>query len=102
MLAVVPSSIWVVQMRKGKTSTITLTAGDAMKNTSIESILRSKIDYKDFQAIKTSSNYKEKLRSNLFAMIRQLGTPTFFITFSCAERLWSPLKRALEALNPEK
>ena len=35
-------------------------------------------------------------------MIRQLGPPTFFVTFSAGERLWIPLLTALEKLNIDK
>ncbi|MCO5610594.1 hypothetical protein L7F22_064833 [Adiantum nelumboides] len=34
-------------------------------------------------------------------MIHQLGPPTFFVTLSCAEKRWQPLKQCLAALNPD-
>lgn len=101
MLVKVLSSIWV-RLRKGKIGSTLLTASNVCTDTNIENLLHSKIGYKDFQSVRTSPDYKEKLKSNLFAMIRQLGTPTFFVTFSSAERLWPPLITALEKLNPQK
>ena len=39
------------------------------------------------------------MKKDPFAMIRQVGTPTFFVTFTSAEHLWSPLCIALEQLT---
>jgi hypothetical protein len=40
--------------------------------------------------------------TNLFVMIRQIGLPTFFVTFTSAERLWDPLKKNPTHLACEK
>jgi hypothetical protein len=32
-------------------------------------------------------------------MIRQLGPPTFFVTFTFVERLWDPLIKVLHTLH---
>ena len=101
MLLKVLSSIWV-RLRKGKAGILSLTAGVVSQDTNIERLLQSKIGFKDFEALRTSPDYKDKLKSNSFAMIRQLGPPTFFVTFSAAERLWIPLLTALEELNIDK
>ena len=86
MIAKVLSSIWV-RLQKGKLRGADLIASLVSKDTNIEQVLHSRIGYKDFKALHTSPDYKNKLEKNLFAMIRQLGTPTFFVTFSSAERL---------------
>jgi hypothetical protein len=35
-------------------------------------------------------------------MIRQIGSPTFFVIFTSAERLWDPLIKALPTLHVKK
>jgi hypothetical protein len=35
-------------------------------------------------------------------MIQQLGPPTFFATFTFAERLWDPLIKTLHTLHASK
>ena len=45
----------------------------------------------DLSKLLTSPNYLSQLRKNIFAMIRQLGPPTFFVTFTSAESKWPPL-----------
>lgn len=74
----------------------------ACRDTTIEQILSSKKGYRDFENLRTSPDFKEKLKKNLFVMIRRLGTPTFFVTFSTAERLWTDLIACLQALNPSQ
>ncbi len=39
---------------------------------------------------------------NLFVMIQQLGPPTFFVTFTSAERLWDPFIKVLHTLHASK
>jgi hypothetical protein len=35
-------------------------------------------------------------------MIQQLGPPTFFVTFTSAERLWDPFIKVLHTLHASK
>jgi hypothetical protein len=35
----------------------------------------------------------------LLAMVRQLGLPTIFVTFTFVERLWDPLIKILDTLH---
>ena len=65
----------------------------------LKKIFRTLIAYHSLKAIRTSPNYYENMKKNLFAMIRQLGPTTFFVTFTSAEHLWSPLCIALEQLT---
>ena len=61
--------------------------------------MQSHIGFSNLERLRTSSDYIQGLRKNLFAMIRQLRPPTFFITLTSAERLWTPLLKALYELN---
>jgi hypothetical protein len=64
--------------------------------------LQSHIGFRELEKLRTSPDYIEGLRKNLFAMIRQLGPPTFFVTLTSAERLWTPLIEALYKLNAKQ
>ena len=53
----------------------------------------------ELKSIRTSLDYFLNLRRNLYAMIRQLGPPTFFVSFSSAEHCWKPLIDALKHIK---
>lgn len=46
--------------------------------------------------------YWEQTEKDVFAMIRQLGTPTWFCSFSSAETKWPPLLKCLNKLVKQK
>ncbi|MCO5607666.1 hypothetical protein L7F22_061864 [Adiantum nelumboides] len=92
-------SVWV-RLRKGKLQGQRLQAKDVQSTTNVEKLLSSQIGYSDFKNLRTSTDYKAKPKCNVFAIIRQLKQPTFFITFSCAEQKWKPLVDCLTKLNP--
>ena len=52
----------------------------------LERILKSNIGYVDFKRIRISPDYVHQLKKNFFAMICQLGPPTFFVTFTSVEQ----------------
>ena len=68
---------------------------DVKTKNNLEKILRSPIGYRTLKSIRTSPDYFENMKKDLFAMIHQLGPPTFFVTFTSAEHLWVPLCNAL-------
>ena len=78
-------------MLKGKKNL----AKDVKTKNNLEKILRSPIGYRTLKSIRTLPDYFENMKKDLFAMIRQLGPPTFFVTFTSAEHLWVPLCNAL-------
>lgn len=49
-----------------------------------------------------SPPYFEKCKKDLFAMIRQLGNPTWFCSFSAAETRWSHLLKTLGKIVRKK
>ena len=55
-----------------------------------------------FTGIKRLTPYFEKAKKDLFAMIRQLGPPTLFCSFSSAETQWIHLLRILGQLVDNK
>ena len=61
--------------------------------------MRSDIGYMDLKTIRTSPDYHQQIRKNIYAMIRQLGPPTFFISFSSAENHLHPLVNTLKQIR---
>jgi hypothetical protein len=51
----------------------------------LEKILKSDIRYIYFKNIHISPDYLQQIKKNIFVMIRQLGPPTFFVTFTSVE-----------------
>lgn len=74
-----------------KTKGNDLTAGQLKQPAGIENILRH---YEGFNILKSlrSSPYFQSKQKELFAMINQLGLPTFFLTLSVAETKWNDLR----------
>jgi hypothetical protein len=68
--------------RKTELSNLILTTSDVSKNVNLYKILKSNLGYKELGHIKTSLNYLYQLQKDVFAMIRQLGPPYFFVTFT--------------------
>jgi hypothetical protein len=50
----------------------------------------------------TSPYYLENLQKTLFTMIKQIGPPTIFVTFTFAKIFWDPLIKALHTLHAKK
>ena len=88
-----------VAIRKIKGSgNVQYTAEQLLQPGKIESLVKLDEGYKVLKNIRSSPPYWEKAKKDLFAMIRQLGLPTFFASFSAAETRWIPLLRALAKL----
>ena len=65
----------------------------------LEKILTYPIDYRTLKAIRTSPNYFKNMKNDIFAMIHQLGRPTFFVTFTSGEHIWVPLYNDLHQIE---
>ena len=74
-----------IQIRKGQLQGRKLFAKDVKYKVNLEKILRSDIGYIDFKNIRISPDYLQQNKKTIFEMIRQLGPPTFFITFTSVE-----------------
>jgi hypothetical protein len=92
------SCMWV-RIRKGQLQGRNLLAKDVKYKVNLEKILKSDIGYIDFKNIRISPDYLQQNKKTIFAMIRQLGPPTFFITFTSAEHCWDPLVAAVSDLH---
>jgi hypothetical protein len=76
-----------------------LLAKDVKYKVNLEKILKYAIGYIDFKNIHISPDYLQKNKKTIFAMIRQLGPPTFFITFTSAKHHCDPLVAAVSDLH---
>ena len=56
--------------------------------------------FRHFPTLKGSPDYWRKTQHDLFAMIRQLGIPTFFCSFSCNND-WPEIVTAIKAQQGE-
>jgi hypothetical protein len=83
-----------IAVRKVKTKNKKLTAKDVKGSAAADLIHHDKA-YKFLSSIRGSPPYFEKLSKDLFAMIRQLGPATFFLTLSAAETKWLHLLKIL-------
>jgi hypothetical protein len=75
--------------------TVGLTTKEALNQKHMEDMFFKKEAFQIFKTIRTSPAYWDNRKRELNAMIRQLGLPTFFITFSPAEIKWPELLRTL-------
>jgi hypothetical protein len=60
-------------------------ARDVINKPNLAVILHFDLGYMDLSRLRTSFDYLSRLRKDVFAMIRQLGPPTFFVTFTSVE-----------------
>ena len=82
-------------LRQHKTSNLTLTAGDIKVGSNVKKIIQFDQGYKFLATLRGSPPYFEKAKRDIFAMIRQLGPATFFVSLSAAETRWLHLLRIL-------
>jgi hypothetical protein len=68
----------------------------------LEKLLKYDIGYIDFKNIWISPDHLQQIKKTLFAMIQQLGPPTFFVTFTSAKHQWTPLVSTLNELDKNK
>ncbi|KAE8281736.1 hypothetical protein D5F01_LYC20736 [Larimichthys crocea] len=94
-----------IQMRKGKPIT-----SDGQKISSkmlhdkqeVEKLITNKDATRFMQPLRGTPAYWEKTLKDLNAMVRQLGKPTFFLTFSAAEMRWPEVIKAVKAQQGEQ
>ncbi|XP_072041439.1 uncharacterized protein [Amphiura filiformis] len=65
-----------------------ITASMLRNHEEVKGLIRRDEGYRFLAKIRGTPAYWEKSKRDVFAMIRQLGIPTFFITFSAADRRW--------------
>ncbi|KAK7149216.1 hypothetical protein R3I94_008742 [Phoxinus phoxinus] len=93
-----------IQLRKGKPVTRDgrrISNRLLQDNREIERLVHNRDATRFMQPLRGTPSYWEKTLRDLQAMIRQLGTPTFFCTFSAAEMRWPEVITAIKAQQGE-
>ncbi|XP_059203438.1 uncharacterized protein LOC131982826 isoform X1 [Centropristis striata] len=68
----------------------------------LEQLIQTKEATRFMQPLRGTPAYWEKTLRDLHAMVRQLGKPTFFITFSAAEMRWPEVINIIKAQQGEE
>ena len=87
-----------IAMRIGNTSTSDgreITASMLTDHDEVRKLIKRDQGYNFLKQVRGTPAFWEKSKKDLFAMIRQLGIPTFFVTFSAADRRWSEITNAI-------
>ncbi|KAL7825574.1 hypothetical protein SRHO_G00340340 [Serrasalmus rhombeus] len=80
-----------IQLRKAKSMTrdgCRINSALLQDKQELDKLVRNNEGSRFMQPLRGTPAYWEKTLRDLFAMLRQLGTPTFFCTFSAAEMRW--------------
>ena len=78
-----------------------MTVSDVVDDINVQHIVNENEGYKILKNVR-SSHYFQQKQNELFALIRQLGMPTFFATCSAAETKWKDLLNLLCKKNHNK
>uniref|UniRef100_A0A8C4ZZC5 ATP-dependent DNA helicase n=1 Tax=Gadus morhua TaxID=8049 RepID=A0A8C4ZZC5_GADMO len=82
-----------IALRKGYHAGESLAITSAMLSNKdyVQNVLKTDLGYKFLQPIRGTPVFWQGVQKNLFAMVRQLGVPTWFCSFSCADLRWTEL-----------
>ena len=73
---------------------------ESLKNIKPEDLSRYNRSYEVFKSMRGTSMYYEEAKRNVMAILRQNGSPSLFVTLSCAEYSWNGLiKEILETVH---
>lgn len=94
------SSIVSLRIRQHRVREIShLKAGDLCSIQGRQALENSSPFFNELKVMKGSYQYLQHCRRNVFAMVRQLGRPSFFMTLSMADTKWTGLHEALQYLQ---
>ena len=91
-----------ISLRKCKMKGKHYTAGDLKSENYLNKLIPLDEGFRVLKNVRGSTPYFEKCKKDLFAMIRQLGNPTWFCSFSAAETRWSHLLKTLGKIVRKK
>ena len=72
-----------------------ITAAMLRNREEVKQLIKRDEGYRFLAQIRGTPAFWEKSKKELFAMIRQLEVPTFFVTFSAADRRWIEIDNAI-------
>ena len=93
----IQDKVWL-SMKRLQSKGRTLTAGELRESHNIDQLVRLDEGYRIFRTLRGSPPYWEAAKKDIFAMLRQLGKPTWFLTLSAAETKWGDLLKTLSLL----
>ncbi len=91
-----------IALRKCKTKGKKYTAGDFKSDNYLNKLVHLDEGFRVLKNLRASPAYFERCKRDLFAMIRQLGNPTWFCSFSAAETRWTHLLQSLGRIVEKK
>ena len=91
-----------LSLHKCKSKGKTYTAEDLKSESSVNKLINLDKGFRVFRNLRGSPPDFERCKKDLFAMIRQLGNPTWFCSFSAAETRWIHLIKILGRLLDNK
>ena len=83
-----------VSMRKGK-ERCDITLNEITSAEELQGLFHRNEGYKYLSKVRGSAPYWEKTMKDLCAMVKQLGIPTWFGSFSAADRRWAEIAEAI-------
>ena len=89
-------------MKRNETKGKTYTVKGVLNPDVVNKMVKLDERYKIFRTPRGSPPYWENAKKDLFAMLRQLGLPSIFITLSAAETHWTPLLKSLAKIIDKK
>uniref|UniRef100_A0A3B3CJC3 ATP-dependent DNA helicase n=1 Tax=Oryzias melastigma TaxID=30732 RepID=A0A3B3CJC3_ORYME len=99
------TSSMTIQLRKGKPFTRDgrrITSRMLRDKEEVEKLIKNRDAIRFMQPLRGTPAYWEKTTKDLFAMIRQLGNPTWFLTVSAAELRWPEIIQAIKCQQGEE
>ena len=91
-----------ISLRKCKTKGKRYTIGDLTSEYFLNKLIHLDKGFRVLRNLRGSLPYFEKCKKDLFAMIHQLGNPTWFCSFSAAETRWTHLLKTLGRIVEKK
>ena len=82
---------------KGKEKKIT--AAEARHSEYLDKLVKLDEGYHIFRQLRNSPAYLESRKKDIFAIIRQLSLPTWFMSLSAADTRWTDLLKMFAKLN---
>lgn len=78
------------------------TAADVVSDSQRQNLSGLDNGYFVYRQLRNSPQYLQQKKRELFAMIRQMGIPTYFVSLSCADTHWFGLLRSLGKIVDHK